>query len=172
MKHEFTLERIDNGYVLTADKIVYFCSSDSSAARLILRFVRGIRMPMNRAAHMARLHKGTVDWSAKVIGVFQKNVCEVIERDGFGTVESIASGLWPKYEGTTKWQWTFKTRVQKTLYKLVAKGYVMRHNKNSQKYYLTDKRPEGFIFRKERSKPEPKQPVSIELERLGKATGG
>jgi len=169
MKSEFTMERIDNGYVLTAGGLVYFCPSDSHAARMVLRFLRGLRMPMNHADHMAQLHKGTKDWSMKVIGVFQKRVCEVVEKHGFGTLESITDELWPEYQDTTEWKWGFHARVRKTLHKLIAKGYLMRNNKNSQKYYLTDKRPEGFISHKERnSKSEPRQPESIELEKFGK----
>jgi len=139
MKIDIDLEELENGWVLTLNGKRYACDSPIKIQRKIMNLLMEGK---TQKEHYAVVSSALKDFWKDKIGVLQKQILEIVERDKYSTLEDLTAEL----KGNYKFEmWEVRGRIKNILMKLVKKGYLKRPSAQSKKYYLTDKRPEAYV---------------------------
>lgn len=145
MKLDIKIETAENGYVLTINQRKYVFKNERYLARMIINHVTG-NAPFQQYGkeHRERISQGSKLFQSKVISKFQKEICKIIERDGYSTIDKLTDELYPKKNYKTD-KSTFRSVIRKAIIGLTKKGFVKRPSGISKKYHLTGKMPKGYV---------------------------
>jgi len=141
------VEKLENGYYVKVNKRKLICKNELQIARLIVAEVSDTPYGKNvqySPEHLKKMHDSRILMGKKTIGLFMKSICEIIQRDNYSTLDRLTDEIY-SVGGFKTDRPHLKARIKNILWKLARKGFVRRANKNSKKYHLTDKRPEGYV---------------------------
>jgi hypothetical protein len=151
MKLDLEVETAENGMIVTINGARFICRDERSLARKIIAFIHSDKPPVGQYSeeHNKRISDSSRMFQSEIIGDLQKEICEIIEKDGYSTIDKITDILYESRNYKSD-KWSLKGYVKGTVKNLLIKGFLRKTNKNANKLYLTDKRPKGYIEHKKK----------------------
>lgn len=134
-KLDMDVEKVENGYILVlGDGRKFLYKNEKSLSRALLKALAGEPI-------VTRTESQRKFWKKKV-GSMEYQILEHIAKVQYGTVEKFTDLVEDRYASPRS---TTMFAVGKAFRNLVRKGFIVKTNKNSKKYELTDLRPTHVV---------------------------